>query len=206
MPLVAAQEGGGEAPRLRRRRFCSTAVGLGAGWSLVPTVQAAAGKRAAAAPVLILRHAQTEPGTGDPPGFELGRCATQRNLSEQGRQQARRFGERLHAQGLRPTAIRSSRWCRCLDTARAIAAGLGADAPPPESWPALDSFFDDRAREPAQTAALRDRLAALRHHTGFELWVSHQVNISALTGKAPSMGDALWLTLAGDRISASPFG
>lgn len=32
----------------------------------------------------MLRHA-IAPGTGDPPGFTLGDCATQRNLDDRGR-------------------------------------------------------------------------------------------------------------------------
>ena len=150
---------------------------------------------AAAAPasVLILRHAATEPGIGDPAGFVLGRCVTQRNLSAEGRAQASDFGRGLAARGWRPAALRSSRWCRCLDTAGGIAAALGPDAPAVEPWPALDSFFDDRARAPAQTAQLLARLGALACGHAFEVWVTHQVNISALTGAAPAMGEALWL-------------
>lgn len=150
---------------------------------------------AAAAPaeVLILRHAVTEPGIGDPPGFVLGRCDTQRNLSAEGRAQASAFGRELAARGWRPAAIRSSRWCRCLDTGRGIAAAMGHGAPAVEPWPPLDSFFDDRAREPAQTAQLLERLRTLPRGRGFEIWVTHQVNISALTGVAPAMGEALWL-------------
>ena len=34
---------------------------------------------------LLMRHAQTEPGTGDPPGFRLDECGTQRNLDARGR-------------------------------------------------------------------------------------------------------------------------
>ncbi len=152
-----------------------------------------------------MRHAQTEPGVGDPPGFLLGRCATQRNLSAEGRVQARTFGERLAALGLRPAAIRSSRWCRCLHTAEDIARGLGADAAPSAAWPALDSFFDDRAREPQQSALLRQRLAGLRG-PGFELWVSHQVNISAFVGATTQMGGALWITRRDDgSIAATAF-
>ena len=33
---------------------------------------------------LLLRHT-TAPGTGDPEGFRLGDCSTQRNLSDRGR-------------------------------------------------------------------------------------------------------------------------
>jgi hypothetical protein len=158
-----------------------------------------------ASPVLVMRHAQTEPGVGDPPGFVLGRCETQRNLSTDGRTQARAFGARLAALGLRPSALRSSRWCRCLHTAEEVSAGLG-QAPPPEPWTALDSTFDDRSRAPAQTEQLRQRLSVLRP-PAFELWVTHQINITALTGAPTQMGQALWIALRGDgAIAVTPFG
>ena len=54
---------------------------------------------------------------GDPPGFRLGECATQRQLSETGREQAQRIGTWFSARGLAPAEVRSSAWCRCLDTA-----------------------------------------------------------------------------------------
>jgi broad specificity phosphatase PhoE len=155
-------------------------------------------------PLLLMRHAQTDPGVGDPPGFVLNQCATQRNLSPEGRAQARAFGATLAAQGLRPTAIRSSRWCRCLRTGDEVAQGLGFGVAT-EAWAALDSFFEQREREPQQTALLRARLAALRG-PGFELWVSHQVNISAFVGAATQMGQALWINRRADgSIAATPF-
>jgi phosphohistidine phosphatase SixA len=160
--------------------------------------------RAAGGPVLLMRHAQTDPGVGDPPDFVQGRCATQRNLSLEGRAQARAFGATLVAQGLRPTALRSSRWCRCLHTADEVAQGLGLVAAT-AAWTALDSFFGKREREPQQTARLHERLAALRG-PGFELWVSHQVNISAFVGAATQMGQALWINRHADgSIAATPF-
>jgi phosphohistidine phosphatase SixA len=132
---------------------------------------------------LLIRHAATEPGVGDPPGMRLGACATQRNLSAAGRAQAERLGPWLAAAGHVPQAVRSSRWCRCLDTAR-LAFGRV------EPWDALDSFFDDRGREPAQTAALRQALAALPAGR-VEAWVTHMVNIQALAGEAVAMGELL---------------
>jgi phosphohistidine phosphatase SixA len=161
--------------------------------------------RAAGGPVLLMRHAQTDPGVGDPPGFVQGRCATQRNLSPDGRAQASAFGARLGTLGLRPTAIRSSRWCRCLHTADEVARGLGTAALAAQPWQALDSFFEDRQREPQQTALLRERLAAMRG-PGFELWVSHQVNIAAFVGAATQMGQAVWIKPRADgSIAATPF-
>ena len=134
--------------------------------------------------VLMLRHAQTEAGVGDPPGFRLGQCGTQRNLSEAGRAQSRRIGQALAAQGLVPRAVRSSGWCRCIDTAE---PAFGRH----EIWPALHSFFAERAaqRDP-QTAELRRALAGLPA-PGFEAWVTHQVNITALTGTWVGMGEAV---------------
>jgi hypothetical protein len=187
-------------PMLWSRRLMLLAAAAGA-----PTAWA----RRAGGPVLVMRHAQTDPGIGDPPGFVLARCGTQRNLSAEGRSQARAFGARLASLGLRPSAIRSSRWCRCLHTGDEIAAALGAGAPKTEPWPALDSFFEDRAREPAQTAQLRERLAALPAAPasgGFELWVTHQVNISALTGGFAAMGQAAWVGRRADgSVVTTPF-
>jgi hypothetical protein len=151
------------------------------------------------APVLVMRHAQTDPGVGDPPGFVLARCETQRNLSEAGRAQAFAFGQALARRGWRPQRLRSSRWCRCLDSARLLAAGLGAPALTTQTWPALDSFFDDREREGVQTSQLQERLLSLHTQPGsFELWVTHQVNVTALVGLSIGMGQALWLDRRAD--------
>ena len=70
----------------------------------------------------LLRHA-IAPGTGDPPQFELGQCATQRNLSEEGRAQAVKIGDRFREQGITSAQVFSSQWCRCLETAKLL--GLG---------------------------------------------------------------------------------
>ncbi|RYY81276.1 MAG: histidine phosphatase family protein [Comamonadaceae bacterium] len=131
---------------------------------------------------VLLRHSQTDAGIGDPPGFELGSCRTQRNLSEAGRAQAGRIGAWFRAQGLKPAAVRSSAWCRCIDTAE-LAFGRH------EVWAPLNSTFDDRTTAPAATAALRTALAAIPAGR-FEVWVTHQVNITALTGEFASMGEA----------------
>src|SRR5512147_3106171 len=63
--------------------------------------------------VLVLRHAATDPGVGDPAGFRLDDCATQRNLSADGRRQARAWSERVAARGVAIGPVLSSRWCRC---------------------------------------------------------------------------------------------
>jgi len=175
-------------------------AGLGLPWLGLPSiagaevasvVDAAAALRRGGVAVL-LRHAATEPGIGDPPGFRLGVCATQRQLSEQGRAQSQRIGAWFSARGLAPAEVRSSAWCRCLDTAT-LAFGRA------RAWTALNSFFGDRSAESGQSAELRKALGKLPAQ-GFEVWVTHQVNISALTGVSPGMGEAVVVRLAGGKV------
>lgn len=135
--------------------------------------------------VLMMRHARTDPGIGDPPGFDPAVCATQRNLSAEGRADARKSGAWLREAGIRPSRVASSAWCRCVDTATLAFGNVELDA-------SLDSFFGDREREPAQSRALRDRLERLDPRR-IEVWVTHQVNITALTGVHPAMGEIVVL-------------
>jgi len=136
----------------------------------VPLEEAAA-RLASGGYVLMMRHARTEPGTGDPPEFRIGECATQRNLSDEGREQARAIGASLRAAGIRIAVVRSSQWCRCLETAALAFGGH-------EAWPALNSFFADRADEPQRTREVKRFAQALRPPDNAML-VTHQVNISA---------------------------
>lgn len=141
--------------------------------------------------VFIVRHAATEPGTGDPPGFRLGDCATQRNLSSAGRAQAAAMGRAFAERRVAVGRVESSGWCRCIDTARL--AFPQADV---QVEPSLNSFFGDRTSEPAQTEALRARILAWRG-PGALVLVTHQVNISALTARPTAMGEGLVLQPAG---------
>jgi phosphohistidine phosphatase SixA len=130
---------------------------------------------------LIVRHAVTVSGLGDPPGFVLGQCSTQRNLSDAGRQASRAMGVWMQAQQFKPDAVLSSQWCRCQETAR-LAFGAYED------WPALNSTFDGQGDPAAQQKALRARLLAMPKGQR-EVWVTHQVIMTALTGAYPEMGE-----------------
>jgi phosphohistidine phosphatase SixA len=175
-------------------------AGLGLPWLGLPSITRAESNPVADAAAelrrggvaVMLRHAATEPGIGDPPGFRLGECSTQRQLSAAGREQARRIGAWFGARGLAPADVRSSAWCRCLDTAT-LAFGRA------RGWAPLNSFFDDRSVESARSAALREALRSLPVQ-GFEVWVTHQVNISALTGVSPGTGEALVVRLSGGKV------
>jgi len=131
--------------------------------------------------VLLMRHAQTDPGVGDPPGFTLGDCRTQRNLSSEGRAQARRTGEAFRARGIVLTEVRTSAWCRCVDTATLAFDNATV-------WPALNSFFGASDSRDAQTRQVKDNIGTVRPPRNLML-VTHQVNITALTGEPVAPGE-----------------
>jgi phosphohistidine phosphatase SixA len=172
--------------RSRRRLLQFAPLLLAGGWNAGARADDDAWRTVVAGrSAILLRHARTTPGIGDPAGFRLEDCSTQRNLSEAGRAQARRFGLEFERRGIRVDEVRSSRWCRCLDTAR-----LAFPRHEVEPLEALNSFFADGTTGGAQTAALRDYLNALPS-ARLVVLVTHMVNITALTGEAPAMGDAL---------------
>lgn len=148
--------------------------------------------------VVMLRHAQTEAGIGDPPDFRADQCSTQRNLSPEGRAQARRIGEWFKARDLQARAVQSSAWCRCRDTAD-LAFGRHT------VLPALSSTFNRGADGAAQTRVLRGLLDAVPPGQ-FDVWVTHQVNISSLTGEGPAMGEAFVLGAGGKILARTHFG
>jgi phosphohistidine phosphatase SixA len=132
--------------------------------------------------VALMRHANA-PGIGDPPEFRIGQCSTQRNLDEAGRAQARATGEAFRANGVARVEVRSSQWCRALETARLLDLG------PVEEDPNLNSHFSDRASGPAQVTALRDYIAAIEPGSPVRVLVTHQVVIANLTGTLARPGE-----------------
>ncbi|MEX0922465.1 MAG: histidine phosphatase family protein [Rhodovibrionaceae bacterium] len=133
--------------------------------------------------VALLRHALA-PGTGDPANFTLGDCTTQRNLSAEGRTQAERIGAAIRAKGIAVERVLTSQWCRCRETAALL------EQAEVEDFPALNSFFADRSTRDAQTAELHAFLAGLPSGEKAIL-VTHQVNITALTGVYPASGELI---------------
>lgn len=131
----------------------------------------------------LMRHARA-PGFGDPAGFDIKDCATQRNLGEDGKQQASRMGTTLAANGIRSALIYSSQWCRCQDTGK----GLGAGAVKVENL--LDPMPRDRPGQEKQTLELKSWIQrlSLREPT---LIITHQINITRLVESFASPGQLL---------------
>jgi phosphohistidine phosphatase SixA len=141
--------------------------------------------------VLLLRHARA-PGTFDPPEFRLGDCSTQRNLDPAGRAQAVGIGQWFKKQGLMPKAVRSSPWCRCMDTAT-LAFGR-ADA-----WDMLGSPAElSEPQKAQQLASLRRALTEVRKEGGLHVWVSHMFVQQDLSGASTAAGEGLLIEAAAD--------
>jgi phosphohistidine phosphatase SixA len=131
---------------------------------------------------VLMRHARTTAGSGDPPGYRLDDCATQRNLDDAGRAQAARVGQWFTKSGLTPAHVRNSPWCRARDTAR-LAFGRSDD------WAALGNIFD-RELQPSHVAEVRGFVAQLKPGE-FAVLVSHGVTIGALAGAHPAQGEGV---------------
>ena len=168
---------------LARRAFLALAAA--APWALARAQDARSWERLRAGGLAILmRHASTEAGLGDPKGFRLDDCRTQRNLSPAGVEEARRVGARLREERVPIERVYTSPWCRCRDTAQ---AAFGAA----EDWEPLSSFFDFPDRERELTQRVRARIAGYgrKPPRGNVVMVTHNVNIAALSRHSVATGE-----------------
>jgi phosphohistidine phosphatase SixA len=142
--------------------------------------------------IVLLRHANA-PGIGDPPGFRLNDCSTQRNLDDEGRAQARRLGEAFRGRGVAVGAVLTSQWCRTRETAELAFPRMARDDA------SFNSFFGAASHQAAQTAAA---LATLNRWRGPGVLVvtTHQVNVTALTGLNPAPGEGVVVRPKGEGI------
>ncbi len=132
--------------------------------------------------VILIRHAETEAGIGDPPGFELGNCKTQRNLSETGREHAKRIGIAFQHHGVPIGKVLSSRWCRCVDTAQLAFGKVTTDR-------MLDSIFNDRSKSADEKLAEVHRAVQRPVEGGNLVLVTHNFNINAIAGVSTAPGE-----------------
>ena len=145
--------------------------------------------------IVLVRHASTDPGVGDPPGFSLHDCRTQRNLSASGRVEAQRLGAAFRERGIPVARVLSSPWCRCLDTAKLAFGGARADG-------TLANLF----RRPENAARQRqafDRMATTAPERGNLVLVTHGSTIAAFTGVSPAPAELVLVTPApgGPRVA-----
>lgn len=150
----------------------------------VLSLQDAAKKLGSGGYVLLMRHAETTGGPQDPPAARLSDCATQLRLSPAGKEWAGKVGEAFKSAGIRVDEVATSEWCRAKETAD-LAFGKAT------AWPALNVFFSNLKRsESKQTLDLQSALPYIKPPKNV-VWVSHQVNITALSGFVPAGNEIL---------------
>jgi phosphohistidine phosphatase SixA len=138
--------------------------------------------------VLLIRHADA-PGTFDPPGFQLGDCATQRNLSAKGREQAKRIGEQLAEEKIPIGTVFSSQWCRCVDTATLAFGASKVQLRPEISSPT--KLSDERRKSNAEVMrklilTTTDRSSKSAPNS---VYVTHNFNIQDILGISVEEGE-----------------
>ncbi len=139
---------------------------------------------------ILIRHAMA-PGTFDPPGFKLGDCSTQRNLSDEGRAQAKALGEMFTTMQVMVGTVRSSEWCRCQDTAK---LAFGADKV--QTYPALKSPTQlapeqRKANADAVRQAIQNFSPRTSPSKANQVFVTHMFNIQDITGESVAEGEIL---------------
>jgi phosphohistidine phosphatase SixA len=133
--------------------------------------------------IILMRHAATSGGAGDPDGFRLGDCATQRNLTEKGRTDAKAAGEQMRAQKVPVGKVLTSQWCRCQDTAALMNLGH-----PIETVETFNNAYSFRDRRDELTKGARAVIAGWKG-PGVLIVVTHGANILPLTGFQPAEGE-----------------
>jgi phosphohistidine phosphatase SixA len=134
--------------------------------------------------VALIRHASAPGPAGDPVGYKLDDCATQRDLSEQGRAEARALGERFRTQQVKVGKIVSSEWCRCRQTAELMNIG------PIEDAPTFNNAFVLNIKRDELTAGARVLIGAWRG-PGTLVVVTHGENIQLMLGLRLREGEVI---------------
>jgi phosphohistidine phosphatase SixA len=140
--------------------------------------------------VALIRHGNA-PGPslgqgGDPPGFRLDDCRTQRNLDDVGRKQSKALGDAFRQHGVRVGRVMSSPWCRCLETADLMAVGKV------ERSSALVPSTERNPNAPAALRSLKEMVANWRG-PGTLVLVTHGLTIQAITSIVPSQAEIVVL-------------
>lgn len=141
------------------------------------------------ATIALIRHADA-PGTGDPKGWRLDDCRTQRNLSERGRHHSRALGDAFRANGIAAEKVISSQWCRAVDTATLMQVGAV------EQQSAFNNAYVLYEKRAELTRAAREVLSGW-NGPGLLVVVTHGDNIELLTGIMPAQGEIVAIRRGG---------
>ena len=133
--------------------------------------------------IILIRHSKA-PGFGDPPGFKIKDCKTQRNLSKEGIDQSQKIGKLFKKNQIKIDQVLSSQWCRCKDTAKYAFKNY-------KEFSALNSTFqppyDKNAKK--QIKELKDFIQKWNGNGSNLVLVTHYVIITAITDIVPRSGE-----------------
>ena len=132
--------------------------------------------------IIFIRHAYA-PGSGDPNNFNLSDCSTQRNLSEEGREQAKLIGKFFRENHIKVDKVLSSEWCRCKETAKIAFRNFSTNS-------FLNSFYNPlfAKNRNKQVKELNNYIETLKTN-GNLILVTHYVLISEVLNYNPSSGE-----------------
>ena len=133
--------------------------------------------------VVYLRHAATDRSREDDPAVDLDDCATQRNLSEAGREQAHAIGDGFRALVIPIGRVAASEYCRTRETAE-LAFGAFEDEPDLTGFPEeSDPTYEERVRR------TKELLAAVPPDGENTILVAHIKNLEESAGRSIEEGE-----------------
>ena len=132
--------------------------------------------------IIFIRHAYA-PGGGDPDGFDISNCASQRNLNSEGIAQSKRIGKFFKENNIEIDKVLSSEWCRCKETAKYAFNNY-------ETKSFLNSFFSQKFahNKDKQVNELKDYIINWEGKKNLIL-VTHYVVISEILNLSTSSGE-----------------
>ena len=133
--------------------------------------------------IILIRHSLA-PGGGDPEGFKLNDCSTQRNLNQTGIDQSKKIGKLFKKNKIPISKVLSSQWCRCKDTAKYAFKNY-------KEFSALNSTFQSPYNKNAkkQIKELKDFIQKWNGNGSNLVLVTHYVIITAITDVVPRSGE-----------------
>ena len=133
--------------------------------------------------IILIRHSKA-PGFGDPPGFNIKNCKTQRNLSKEGVDQSKKIGKLFKNNKVPIDQVLSSQWCRCKDTAKYAFGDY-------KEFTALNSTFQSpyNKNEGKQLKELYSFVKKWNGNSKNLILITHYSIITAVTTAVPSSGE-----------------
>jgi len=133
--------------------------------------------------ILLIRHSLA-PGGGDPPGFKINDCKTQRNLNRTGINQSKKIGKLFKKNKVPVDQVLSSQWCRCKDTAKYAFGNF-------KEFTALNSTFQPPYNK-NEGKQLKELYKFIKKWDGKGknlVLITHYSIITAVTNAVPSSGE-----------------